>query len=272
MSDLEIIRTILTQFPYALMGSMLAGLLCAYLGVYVVSRRVVFVGMTLTEIAVAGVAFAHLVHEELHPTLGSFVLTFLAVIVFTRVFQSRLVPRDSVLGASYILAVTLRILMMQKTGGAEMAEIESILKGDMLFVTPAHFAFMAVTAAIVLIIHLLFFKQFLFVSFDPETAATQGFRSGWWDFLFYLTVAAAVSVAVRMVGDLFVFGFLILPSIGAMLAARKVNRIFLTAALFGVIPPILGLYLAFKLDLPAGPTTVATAFLLLVPHLFRRHA
>ena len=122
MSDLEIIRTILTQFPYALMGSMLAGLLCAYLGVYVVSRRVVFVGMTLTEIAVAGVAFAHLVHEELHPTLGSFVLTFLAVIVFTRVLQSRLVPRDSVLGASYILAVTLRILMMQKTGGAEMAE------------------------------------------------------------------------------------------------------------------------------------------------------
>jgi ABC-type Mn2+/Zn2+ transport system permease subunit len=270
MSDLEIFRTIFTQFPYALLGSMVAGLLCAFLGVYVVSRRVVFVGVTLTEVAVAGVALAHLVHQDLHPTVGSLFLTFLAVFVFTRLLQSRRIPRDSVLGASYILAVTLRILMMQKTNGAEVAEIDSILKGDMLFVTPEYFVLMAVTAMVILVIHGLFFKQFLFVSFDSETAATQGFRSGWWDFLFYLTVAAAISVAVRIVGDLFVFGFLVLPAVGAMLAARKVRSIFLTAAVFGLVPPLIGLYLAFKLDFPAGPTTVAAAFLMLLPQLLRR--
>jgi ABC-type Mn2+/Zn2+ transport system permease subunit len=140
----------------------------------------------------------------------------------------------------------------------------------MLFVTPEHVYILLGTAVVLLLIHGLFFKQFLFVSVDAETAATQGFRSGRWDILFYLTIAVAVSVAVRIVGDLFVFGFLILPSVGAMLSARKIGNIFLTAAVFGLLPPILGLFLAFKFDLPAGPTTVAAAFLLLIPQLLRR--
>ncbi|MCU0412762.1 MAG: metal ABC transporter permease [Bacteroidetes bacterium] len=272
MSDWEILRTIVTDFPHALAGSMIAGLLCAVLGVYVVSRRVVFVGMTLTEIAVAGVAFAHLVSADMNPTLGSLILTVVAVLVFTRLLQSRLIPRDTVLGASYILAITLRILMMQKTQGAEVAEIESILKGDMLFVTPEQLVLVAGTAVVLLIVHALFFKQFLFVSLDAETAATQGIRSERWDFLFYLTIAIAVSVTVRIVGDIFVFGFLILPSVAAMLAIRNIKGIFIMAAIFGLVPPILGLYLAFKLDFPAGPTTVAAAFLLLIPHLLRKRA
>lgn len=270
MSDLEIIRTILGQFPYALFGSMIAGLLCAFLGVYVVSKRVVFVSATLTEIAVAGVAFAHLT-GALYPTVGSIFLTSVAVLLFSRLLRSNIIPRDSVLGASYILALTLRILMMQKTSGAEVAEIESILKGDMLFVTPEHFYVMLATAATILVIHVVFFRQFLFVSIDAETARTQGIRSGLWEFLFYLTLAVAVSTAVRIVGDLFVFGFLVLPALGGMLAARRISRIFLTAAVFGALPPLAGLYLAFKLDLPAGPTTVASAFVLLLPWIvFKR--
>ncbi len=264
MSNVEIITTIIQQFPYALAGSMIAGLLCAFLGVYVVSKRVVFVSATLTEVAVAGVAFANLV-GGLHPTVGSVLLTSLAVLLFARLLRSTAVPSDAILGISYIVALTIRILMMQKTSGAEVAEVESILKGDMLLVTPAHVTIMAVTAAIILLIHLVFFRQFLFVSMDAETARTQGIRSGLWEFVFYLTLAVAVSTAVRIVGDLFVFGFLVIPSTAAMLAAKRVGRIFLTAAVFGALPPILGLFLAFKFDFPAGPATVASAFVLLLP-------
>lgn len=264
MSDLEIIRTIVTEFPFALFGSVVAGVLCAYLGVYVVSKRVVFVGATLTQVAVTGIAFSHLPLIGVEPLFGSMVFTLAGTILFAQLLRSKVIPQDSVLGASYVVAIALRILMIQKSPAAEVSEIEAILKGDILFVTANQFYLLLGVFLVILILHLVFFKAFIFVSFDAETASTQGFRAQWWELFFYLTVGVAVSVATRIVGDVFVFGFLVIPAVTAILIARNVRNVFLLSVLFGAIPPILGLYLAFKLDFPAGPTTVAAAFLMLL--------
>jgi len=263
VSDAEILRTIYNEFPYALFGSLVAALLCAYLGVYVVSKRVVFVGATLTQVAVAGIAFAHLPFTNIEPVYGSLVFTLAVTMLFAWLLQSRAVPRDTVLGVSFVAAIALRILMIQKSPAAEVSEIEAILKGDILFVTAEQFHLLLAVFIIVMLIHLLFYKAFIFVSFDAETATTQGFNAKRWELVFYLTVGIAVSVATRIVGDVFVFGFLVIPAAGAILSARKVRSIFLLSLLYAALPPIVGLYLAFKLDLPAGPTTVATALILL---------
>jgi zinc transport system permease protein len=264
MSDFEILKTILTEFPYALFGSIVAGMLCAYLGVYVVSKRVVFVGATLTQVAVAGIAFSHLPFIEVEPLFGSMAFTLAATILFAQLLRSKVIPQDSVLGASYVVAIALRILMIQSSPAAEVSEIEAILKGDILFITASQFYLLLGVFLVIMALHLLFFKAFIFVSFDAETASTQGFPSRWWELFFYLTVGIAVSVATRIVGDVFVFGFLVIPAVSAMLIARKVRNVFLLSVTFGAIPPILGLYLAFILDFPAGPTTVATAFMFLL--------
>lgn len=263
MSSSQIVHTIVTEFPFALLGSLVAGILCAYLSVYVVSKRIVFVGATLTQVALAGIAFAHLPFIHVDPIIGSVLFTLAVVVIFARLLQSRVVPRDSVLGAGFVIAIALRILLIEKSPAAEASEIEAILKGDILFVTASQFYLLLAVAVVLLTIHILFYKEFIFIAFDPETAATQGYRATRWELLFYLTVGIAISVAIRMVGDVFVFGFLVIPAISAILLARKVTSIFILAALFGAIPPIAGLYLAFKLDIPAGPTTVATGFALL---------
>lgn len=263
MSDSQILQTIATEFPYALLGSLVAGILCAYLSVYVVSKRIVFVGATLTQVALAGIAFAHLPFIHVDPIIGSVLFTLAVVVIFAQLLQSRVVPRDSVLGAGFVIAIALRILLIEKSPAAEVSEIEAILKGDMLFVTAAQFYLLLAVAIVLLTIHILFYKEFIFITFDPETATTQGYRAPRWELLFYLTVGIAISVAIRMVGDVFVFGFLVIPAISAILLARKVTAIFILATIFGAIPPIVGLYLAFKLDIPAGPTTVAAGFTIL---------
>ena len=264
MTDIEIIRTIVTEFPYALLGSLVAALLCGYLGVYVVSKRVVFVGATLTQVAVAGIAFAHLPFADFDPVYGSMVFTVLVTTLFAWMLQSKSVPRDTILGASFVAAIALRILMIQKSAAAEVSEIDAILKGDILFVTAQQFHLLLGVFIVLMLVHLIFYKAFIFVSFDAETATTQGFNARVWEMVFYLTIAVAVSVATRVVGDVFVFGFLVIPAAGAMLTARKVRNIFLLSILYAALPPVLGLYFAFKLDFPAGPTTVATALLFLL--------
>lgn len=263
MSDAEILRTIFIEFPYALFGSLVAAVLCAYLGVYVVSKRVVFVGATLTQVAVAGIAFSHLPFVNFEPVVGSMVFTVAVTALFAWMLQSKAVPRDTVLGASFVAAIALRIIMIQKSAAAEVSEIEAILKGDILFVTPDQFHILLAAFVVIMLIHLLFYKAFIFVSFDAETATTQGFNARVWEMVFYLTVGVAVSIATRVVGDVFVFGFLVIPAAGALMTAKKVKNIFLLAVFYATLPPIVGLFLAFKLDLPAGPSTVATALVLL---------
>jgi ABC-type Mn2+/Zn2+ transport system permease subunit len=260
----EIITTILTLFPYALGGSLLAAILCSHIGIYVVSKRIVFFGAALTQIAVAGIAFSHLPFIGINPAIGSVVFTTLTAVILSQLLRSPRIPRDAVLGVSFVLAIAVRILLIQKSPAAEASEIEALLKGDILFVTADQFLLLLVVSAVVLPLFLVFKKEFLFVSFDPETAQTQEFHSRWWELLFYVTSGIAISIATRIVGDVFVLGFLTIPAVAALSVAKRVRHIFGIAFVLSLLPPLIGLYVAFAADLPAGPTMVTISFLLLM--------
>lgn len=260
MSDIELLRTILVEFPYGLLGSLVAAILCGYLSVFIVSKRIVFVGATLTQVAVSGIALAHLMLPHGESEAGALAITLAVVLWLARSLRSREVGRDTALGISFVVALALRILIIQVSPATEISEIDAILKGDMLFVTAEQLVVLFSVAVVLLGIHLAFQKEFLYVAFDPDTATTQGLRAERWELAFYVTIAIAISVATRIVGDVFVFGFLVLPAATASLMARRMSSIIKLSVLFGAIPPPLGLYLAFRFDLPAGPTTVAVSF------------
>lgn len=261
MNPFDILHTITTEFPYALFGSIVAGLLIGYLGISVVSRRIVFVGAALTQGAVAGMAFAHLPLVDADPAVGALSFTFLLVLWFAWTFKSRTLPQDSVLGAAFVVAIALRILMIQLSPVGEAAEIESLLKGDLLFVTESQFTVLVAVSVVLLAVHLVLRKEFTFVAFDREMASAQGYRTGLWEIAFYATLGVAIPIAVRIVGDVFVFGFLVLPALTAMMLARTVRGIVVITLVLSGAAPVLGFWAAFLFDLPAGPSIVATLFL-----------
>jgi ABC-type Mn2+/Zn2+ transport system permease subunit len=82
--------------------------------------------------------------------------------------------------------------------------------------------------------------------------------------LFYGIAGAVITFATHLVGDIFVFGFLVIPPVAAMLLTQRVRRIFLFSAIIGALSPIIGLFFAFKLDLPASPTAVAVSTIVLL--------
>jgi zinc transport system permease protein len=214
MEITEMLRTIVQEFPFALFGSVLAGVLCAFIGVYVVARRVVFLGAVLTQVSVFGIALTFLPFIPMNHTIGSLVVTLLAVVGLSRLLSGARVPRDAVLGIVFVAAIALRILIMQKTPKVEVAEIENLLRGDILFITPELFFLMLGVFVVTMAVHLLFFKEFTYISFDAETARTQGFKAEVWEILFYVLAAVVISVATHMVGDVMVFGFLVAPPAG----------------------------------------------------------
>lgn len=263
METTEIIRTVFQEFPYALYGSVMVGAICAFLGVYIVAKRVVFLGAALTQVSVLGLAVTFIPFLALPHTVGILLMTLGSVVILSRMLTGKKIPRDAVLGFVFVSSVTARILIMQKTPKVEVAEIESLLRGDILFVTPELFYLMLGTFVVAMAIHLLFFRQFTYISFDAETARTQGFNAGFWELLFYIIAGVVISFATHMVGDVFVFGFLVAPPVAALLIARKVRSIFSIAVLIGALSPLLGLFLAFKFDFPASPAIVGVASVVL---------
>jgi ABC-type Mn2+/Zn2+ transport system permease subunit len=259
----ELFSTILGEFPLAFYGSIMVGVICAFLGVTIVARRVVFLGAVLTQVSVLGIAVTFLPFLPLSHTMGSLIFTLVTVVILSRLLTGKKIPRDAVLGAVFASSVAGRILIMQKTPKVEAAEVENLLRGDILFVTPELFTMMLWAFVLAMSLYLLFFKEFSYIAFDAETAATQGYSATLWELLFYVTAGAVIAVATHMVGDLFVFGFLVLPPLTALLMVRGVRNIYLVSVLIGALAPVLGLFLAFRFDFSSSPAIVGVAFLTL---------
>lgn len=282
---MDTLQQLVTLFPYAIAGSILAGIICSFLGTFVVSQRVVFLGAVLTQVAIAGVAFSflHLINLEglitsitgtqvtadswihhFEPAFFSLVFALATVLIFSQTHNQKLLTQDAILGIIFVVAIAARIMFIQKSPIAEVSEVESILKGDILFIGQKEFytliAILVFTAAVFTIFH----RQLKFVTFDAESASAHGINSKLWLLIFYLVVGTGISLTTRFVGDVFAFAYLIIPSSIGILISTKVRNVFLTAILVGAIIPPLSIYIAFKFDFSSGPTAVVVSFLLFI--------
>ena len=268
----DAVTTLLGEFPYAVYGSVLVGVLCAVLGVYIVARRVVFFGAVLTQVSLVGVALTFIPPlDVLGHTGGALSLTAFVALLLSGLLTDRKVPRDAVLGVVFVSAIALRMLILQRAEQVEVAEVENLMRGDILFVTPGLFLFTLVLSVAAMALMLLLARPFAFMGLDPETAEAQGFRVRRWEQAFYLLTALVVAAATHLVGDLFVFAFLVVPPVAGLLLAKRVRGIVLVSALLGVFCPLVGLVVAFVIDVPATPAIVAVAgIVLLVAWVFNR--
>jgi ABC-type Mn2+/Zn2+ transport system permease subunit len=250
-------------FQNALVAGILAALMCAIGGVYVLLKRIVFVGITLSQMSSAGVALALLL--RLPPLAVALSVTLIGVACFSQVPAQRRLPLEGIIGVSYILAATLGVIFLAKNPVGEARALH-ILFGNILSVHTDELLALAIAFVILAGVHLLFYKEFLFVSFDMETARAQGLNARLWNLLLYLTLGLAIAFATRSMGVLLVFAFLIVPPMTARLLAHRMRALFTLSAVFGGLSVPLGLYLAFRFDLPTGSAVAATsvAMLLLV--------
>ena len=251
-------------FREALYGTLLIALGCSVLGVYVVLRRIVFVGAALAQISSAGIALAMLLASMglglgwLTGELGlSFIATMGGVIFFTLSGMRARVPPDAALGVAYVVAAAVAVLLAAKTAGADVHDL--FIQGNILGITVRDTLTLAAVLVPVLLVHVLLYKEFLFVSFDPEMARTLGYSVRGWTLLLYLTIGIMIAVAMRSAGVLLVFNFLVLPAVTGLLVAHNMRGVFVWAIVSGVLAALIGFALSVPFDLPTGPAIIAVS-------------
>jgi zinc/manganese transport system permease protein len=267
-------------FPAFVASLILTGI-HAYLGVHVVERGVIFVDLSLAQIAALGTTVAYLAGYVLHSStayLFSLAFTFIGAGIFamSRVHRKTRIPQEAIIGIVYAVSAAIAILVMSKAT-QETEHLKEMLVGNILSVTWPELFKTAVLYALVGLFHYIFRKRFLLISMNEAEAERQGISIRLWDFLFYMSFGFVVTSSVAIAGVLLVFCFLIVPSVTAMLFAERLGPRLAIGWTMGVIVSAVGVALSFVLDLPTGAAIVATfgAVLLLVAgtrRLFRRAA
>jgi len=245
----------------ALTASLIVGAVCAYLGVYVVLRRIVFVGAALAQVSSAGVAIAILTGKD--PSLMSLLMTLGGVAAFSVKSRDKRTTQESLIGVGYAVASALAVLFVAKSAQGE-AHMLDVLSGNILTVTSQQVWWMAAIAFAAIALQTLFHKQFVYSAFDPETAQASGVRAGVWDLLFFLILGVVISVSIKLAGTLLVFAFLVVPGVTGLLLSQRLGRICAIAIAASAIATVAGLYASVRMDLPSGPAIVACSFIILL--------
>ncbi len=266
-----------------ILACMVAAILSSYLGVYVILRRIVFVSAALSQISSLGIALSFLISNRLAGSGGfsghgesesfftfqggmSLIFACIAAGLIALQLQERRLTRESILGILYTVPAGLVLLILDRTA-KDAHEIENVLFGNAVFVSTSQLLFLILISLVVLFLHGLFYKQFIFTAFDADTARAAGLKTRRFNQLLFLTLAVAISISISSIGALPVFAFMILPSASALLITHRLRTAFAVAVVFGFGSALVGFYLSFLFSLPTGPTMLAIAALCLMPGL-----
>jgi zinc/manganese transport system permease protein len=234
----------------------------AYLGLHVVERGVIFVDLSLAQIAALGTTIAYLAGYDLHARatyFWSLGFTFIGAAIFalTRTHRDTRIPQEAIIGIVYAVSAAAAILAMSKAPeGTE--HLKDMLVGNILTVSWHEVIITAILYAVVGAFHYIFRHKFLAISLDAEAARASGLNVRFWDFLFYTSFGFVVTSSVAIAGVLLVFSYLVVPSVAAMLFARTIGRRLALGWIMGALVSALGVILSFQLDLPTGATIVCT--------------
>ena len=247
--------------------SVLVGFSCPLVGVFLVMRRLVFMGVTLPQISSTGVAIALSLplwfgfrlsdHHGTHALafVGSITFSLAAILVLAFLERRGRGQPEGRLGTGYVVAGALNILLLAKNPFGEIGWLD-LMKGEVITVSNVDLVLTVLVLLLVLAALGFFYKELLLVSFDREMAITLGKNVVFWDVLLYLLIGLTVSMAVLSVGPLIAFGFLLIPALTAHLFARTMRQFLILASLIGGIAAFLGFWTAYQYDLPVGPADV----------------
>ena len=248
----------------------------AYLGVHVVERGVIFVDLSLAQIAAFGATIAILLPwsdgDPHSPAVYwiSLLFTFIGAGIFSTIRSRHArIPQEAIIGISYAVASAATILALSKST-AEGEHLKDMLVGNIIAVSWDEVWKTAILYAVIGAFHWVFRKKFLAISMDHDSAETSVTSLRLWDFLFYASFGFVVTRSVAIAGVLLVFCYLIVPSVAAMLFADRIGPRLAIGWAMGSIVSAIGVYMSLTWDLPTGATIVCTfGFVLIVMAIVR---
>ena len=239
------------QFPEALISGLLISAVCALLGVFVILKRAVFIGITLSEVAACGVAVSFLL--GIPPFAGSLMLVMGAVSLLAMPFENQRIPRDTLMGILFIAAAALTILLVSKSGPGLM-EINAVLYGDLILASTRELKILLAILTPALALFLIILRPTLYSFMDREGSKVLGVKTWIWESLYFLMLGIIISAASQIAGALLIFCYLVVNPAAALVASKKISRVLVIAPVLAMTATFIGMVVSFSYDFPTNQT------------------
>jgi ABC-type Mn2+/Zn2+ transport system permease subunit len=239
-----------------LAASVMVGILCAVMGVYVVLRGMAFLGDAMAHAILPGIAIAYILDGSL--LIGAAAAAgaiALGIGFFTRKGSLK---EDTAIGILFAAALSLGVALIS-TMQTYAVDLSHILFGNVLGVSASDLWLTAVLGAGILLTVGALYKQFMVISFDPVLAATLRLPAELLRYVMLLLLALTVVVSLQTVGVGLSSAMLVTPAATAYLLTRRLFPMMLVSALIGALSSVLGLYLSYYLNIVSGAAIVLTA-------------
>jgi ABC-type Mn2+/Zn2+ transport system permease subunit len=261
-----VITTLTEPFQYeffnkALLASVLIGGLCGLIGVYVVLRRMSYIGHGLSHSIFGGAVVSYVLQWNFY--LGAGLWGFLSALIIDAIARKRKVATDAAIGIVTTASFALGVAIISKSRSFTK-NFEAALFGNILGIRDSDLVVIALVAGAVGLVIFFIYKQLLFSTFDPEVAPSYGVSTRWIDTFFALALAGTIIVSMQILGVTLIAASLIIPPIVARLLTDNFHHMVLYSILIGVFASTTGLYLSYLLDVASGASIVLTASLLFV--------
>ncbi len=236
-----------------LLAALLVGIVCAVMGTFVVLKGLAFIGDAVSHAALPGLAIAFILGVPIY--LGGAVAAVGTAIAIGAVARRGGLRFDTAVGVLFAGTFALGVLLFS-TIKSYTVDLFSYLVGNVLGITAADLATLAVLGTIVLAIVLVLRKELLYATFDPAGAAAAGLPVPALEYLLLALLGVTIVVSIQAVGIVMVVAMLVTPAATAQLLAVRFGRLVGVAIAVAAASAVIGLYLSFHLNVASGASIV----------------
>jgi manganese/iron transport system permease protein/iron/zinc/copper transport system permease protein len=243
-------------FRHGLIAATLAGALCGLMGVYIVLRRMSYIGHGLSHAIFGGAVVSALMGWNFF--LGAGAWGFLSALLIQGTARRRNIGADAAIGVITTASFALGVALISKSRSFEK-NFESALFGNILGVTPDDLIAIGIVSAVVAVAVFFGYKQLLFATFDPEIAPIYGVPTRWVDAAFALALAATIVVCMNVVGVTLIAAAIVIPPVSARLLTNSFGPLVLISTLVGAACGFFGMFVSYYWDVASGPAIILLA-------------
>ena len=247
----------------ALIGAVLVGSLCAIVGTYVVLRGMAFFGDALAHAILPGVAIGYLVGGGARQPVfwwAMLAAIFSAVGIGT-IQKSVKIREDTAIGIIFAGMFALGIALISSVQNYTI-DLSHFLFGDVLGISQSDLVRIVAIGGLVILAVVVFYKEFMVISFDPILATTLRLPVKLLDYLLMVLIAVTIVVSLQSVGIALMVAMLITPAATAYLLSRRLPVMMLVAAVIASVSGVIGLYISYYMNIASGAAIVLSATLI----------
>ncbi len=248
-----------TFFQNAIIGALLASIVCGFVGTYIVTRRLVFISGGITHASFGGIGLG--VYLGLNPIISALVFAVLSAFGIQWMSGRSDVREDSAIAMFWTFGMSVGILCCFLTPGF-MPDLPSFLFGSILTIDRADLWLLTAVTAVVIAVFVLFYRTIVSIAFDATFARSQHLPVALVNYAMMGLIALTIVSTLRMVGIVLAISLLTVPQMTANLFTYSFRRIIVGSILIGWIDCLAGLTLSYRLNVPSGASIIFSSIII----------